>query len=124
MMSYIAMKTGFAALEENRWYWEIDNDYSHKFRIVEDVVKHWKNRSKVTRQYASNLLGFILKANDRIFGSERPEYSGKRHVGDIVMHHGHECRVTGVWSDDGKDGLSIVPTGGYGFEVDIYEEQL
>ena len=22
MMSYIAMKTGFAALEENRWYWD------------------------------------------------------------------------------------------------------
>ena len=52
------------------------------------------------------------------------EYTGKHYVGAVVMHKGHECKVTAVWNDDGTNGVSIIPTGGYGFEVDIYEEQL
>ena len=51
-------------------------------------------------------------------------YTGKHFIGEIVNHHGHECRVTAVWNDDGKNGISIVPTGDYGFEIDIYEDQL
>lgn len=51
-------------------------------------------------------------------------YTGKHYVGEIVTHRGHECKVTHVWEDDGKNGISIIPTGGYGFEVDIYDEQL
>lgn len=53
-------------------------------------------------------------------------YSGKHWVGEIVMHRGHECRVTAVWRDtiEDRNGISIIPTGGYGFEIDIYEEQL
>lgn len=51
-------------------------------------------------------------------------YTGSHYVGEIVTHHGHECRVVCVWSDDGKNGVTIIPTGNYGFEVDIYEEQL
>ena len=51
-------------------------------------------------------------------------YSGKYHIGEIVDHRGHECRITRTWCVDGKNGLSIIPTGGYGFEVDLYEEQL
>lgn len=52
------------------------------------------------------------------------KYTGKHYVGEIVMHRNHECIVIGVWSDDGKNGITIIPTGGYGFDVDIYEEQL
>ena len=56
------------------------------------------------------------------------KYTGKHYVGEIVFHKGgnmtHECEVTAVWKVDGRNGISIVPTGGYGFEIDIYEEQL
>ena len=51
-------------------------------------------------------------------------YAGKYSVGQIVMHRGHECRVTAVWNDDGKSGVTIVPTGDYGFEVDVYDENV
>ena len=51
-------------------------------------------------------------------------YTGSHYVGEIVTHNGHECRVTKVWVDDDKNGISIVPTGNYGFEIDIYDEQL
>ena len=51
-------------------------------------------------------------------------YTGKHYVGEVVIHHDHVCRVTNVWNDEGKNGISIVPIGGYGFEVDIYDEQL
>lgn len=52
------------------------------------------------------------------------KYTGKHYANEIVIHRGHECRITAVWNDDGKNGISIVPTGGYGFEVDLYEDQL
>ena len=52
------------------------------------------------------------------------KYTGKHYVGEIVRHRGHECLVTAVWNDEGQNGLSIIPTGGYGFEVDLYEWQL
>lgn len=55
----------------------------------------------------------------------RMKHFTKHYVGEIVSHHGHECRVTGTWTDDdGRSGITIVPTGGYGFEVDIYDDQL
>lgn len=56
------------------------------------------------------------------------QYTGTHRVGEIVSHKGggmtHECIITAVWKVDGKNGISIKPTGNYGFEVDIYEEQL
>lgn len=52
------------------------------------------------------------------------KYNGKHFIGEVVTHRGHECKVTNVWSGEGKDGVSIVPTGDYGFEIDIYEDQL
>ena len=51
-------------------------------------------------------------------------YDGKHYVGEVVNHRGHECRVIAVWKDNGKNGISIIPTGNYGCEIDIYEEQL
>ena len=51
-------------------------------------------------------------------------YTGKHYIGEIVSHRGHECVVTAVWSDEGRNGISIKPTGGYGFEIDIYDDQL
>lgn len=56
------------------------------------------------------------------------KYTGKHYVGEIVYHKGgkmmHECTVIDVWCVDGKNGIDIEPTGGYGFPVSIYEEQL
>lgn len=51
-------------------------------------------------------------------------YTGEHFVGEITHHREHEVIVTDVWNVDGKNGISIKPTGDYGFEVDIYEEQL
>ena len=51
-------------------------------------------------------------------------YTGKHFVGEIVSHRGHECRIIAVWNDGDKNGISIVPVGDYGFEIDIYDEQL
>lgn len=52
------------------------------------------------------------------------EYTGIHFVGEIVRHREHVCSVTAVWTDDeGKNGISIKPVD-YGFEVDLYEEQL
>ena len=36
----------------------------------------------------------------------------------------HECEVTHVWNVDGRNGISIIPTGNYGFEIDVYEDLL
>lgn len=52
------------------------------------------------------------------------KYTGKHYVGEIVDHKGHECRVLAVWIDEGRNGITIEPTGDYGFPVDIYDEQL
>lgn len=54
------------------------------------------------------------------------EYTGKYVVGQVVMHKGHECEVVDVWTDfdNGKNGVTIKPTGNYGFPIDIYEEQV
>lgn len=46
------------------------------------------------------------------------------HAGDILDYHGHECLVLGEWEDEGKLGITIEPTGDYGFPVDVYEEQV
>lgn len=51
-------------------------------------------------------------------------YTGVHYVGEIVMHREHECIVTHVWNDDGRNGITIKPTGNYGFEIDIYDELL
>ena len=48
----------------------------------------------------------------------------KHYVGEIVIHHGHECVVTDVWDNEGKPGITIEPTGDYGFPIDIYDDQL
>lgn len=55
-------------------------------------------------------------------------YTGKHSIGDIVYWQGkemvHECKVTGLWKNEGRNGVSIIPTGDYGFEMDVYEDQL
>lgn len=52
------------------------------------------------------------------------EYTGKHWIGEIVYHRGHKCRVIGTWSEEGRNGITIEPTGDYGFPIDIYDEQL
>lgn len=53
-------------------------------------------------------------------------YTGTHRVGEIVYHRRHKCIVKAVWvdADNGKNGITIEPLEGYGFEVDIYDEQL
>ena len=53
-------------------------------------------------------------------------YTGKYHVGDIIQYRGHECRVTRCWmvDEDDGNGISIIPTGGYGFGRDILESEM
>lgn len=60
------------------------------------------------------------------YEGEEPEepYTGSFREGQIVTHNGHECRITKTWRVDGENGISITPTGDYGFEIDIYEDQL
>ena len=42
-------------------------------------------------------------------------------VGDVVIYDGtFRCKVTALWSDEGKDGVTIVPTGHYGFPRDVF----
>ena len=54
------------------------------------------------------------------------EYTGKHYVGEIAkIRHGemiHEVIVTGVWECEGN-GVTIEPTGNYGFPIDLYDDQ-
>ena len=52
------------------------------------------------------------------------EYTGSHYVGEIVQYRSHECEVVDVWSDDGRNGITIVPTGAYGFPIDLYDDEL
>ena len=55
---------------------------------------------------------------------ENAKYTGKHYVGEIVMHGQHECVVLEVWNVEGRNGITIKPTGNYGFDIDIFDEQL
>ena len=53
------------------------------------------------------------------------------YVGEIVHYKSwngfdHECVITSLWTDPdtGKPGVAIIPTGDYGFEINVYEDQL
>lgn len=61
----------------------------------------------------------LMKKLDGMHG-----YTGKHYVGQIVTHRNHECVVTMTWNVDGRNGISIKPTENYGFEIDIYDEEL
>lgn len=48
------------------------------------------------------------------------------YIGEIVKHRSHVCKVTAVWldPDNKRTGITIEPVEGYGFPVDIYDDQL
>ena len=100
------------------------NDYYFRTAIVESVGTYWwfGETLKCIHISADTLDEgtYIIDSVTNLSG----DYTGSHHVGDIVDHRGHECRVTRVWEVDGKNGISILPTGNYGFEIDIFEEQL
>lgn len=51
--------------------------------------------------------------------------TGKYHVGETVTHRGHKCEVIDLWTDDeGRPGVTIQPVEGYGFPVDVYEDEV
>lgn len=57
------------------------------------------------------------------------ENKSKYNTGDIIKYIGHagmvhECRIVETWEDEGRRGVTIEPTGNYGFPIDLYEDQL
>lgn len=50
----------------------------------------------------------------------------EHYIGEIVKHRSHVCKVTAVWvdPDNRRTGITIEPVEGYGFPVDIYDDQL
>lgn len=78
-------------------------------------------RTRACKNLFYSIAGYCL---DSDYNKWFIQYTGKHYVNQIVDHNGHQCRVTRVWNDGEKNGISIIPTGGYGFEIDIYEEQL
>ena len=67
MFTYSKLAEGYKALAQHRSYWEFDNDYKHKFRIIEDSVQNWDTLSDGSKPYVGGLLAFMLDANKRIF---------------------------------------------------------
>ena len=51
-------------------------------------------------------------------------YTGNHYVGEIVYHQGHECKVLCCWEYEEENGITIEPTGNYGFPIDIFDDQL
>ena len=74
-VTYEALCNGFEILNQNRWYWEIDNDYSSKFRIVSETVDNWECTSNESLSYVIDILDFLLCASARIFKTGIPVYS-------------------------------------------------
>jgi hypothetical protein len=61
------VKAVYEKLNENRWYWEMDNEYKHKFWIVEDGAKNWERISRESKPYVLDMARFMEEANKRIF---------------------------------------------------------
>lgn len=57
---------GLKSLKANEWYWEMDNDYRDKYRIVKDIIIT-ENLGEDNWAYGCSLLTFLLEANNRIF---------------------------------------------------------
>lgn len=52
------------------------------------------------------------------------KYTGKHFIGEIIYYKSHECIVENVWNYESRNGISIHPTGMYGFTIDLYDDQL
>lgn len=87
----------------------------------EETEDESERRTRACKNLFYSLAGYC---DDSDYHKWFNTYEGKHYVDEIVYHNSHQCKVTKVWHADGKDGISIIPTGGYGFEIDIYEEQL
>lgn len=49
----------------------------------------------------------------------------KFYEGQLINYNCHQCKVTETWCDeDGNEGITIKPTGNYGFPIDLYCEGL
>lgn len=57
---------GLKILKLNEGYWEMDNDYRDKYRIVKDIGTS-ENLAKDNWEYGCSLLSFLLEVNNRIF---------------------------------------------------------
>ena len=54
---------GLAELSKNDWYWGLDKDYSHKYKMLFDYA----DCTAETRKYLESVLLFMLDASRRIF---------------------------------------------------------
>ena len=74
-VSFKAVKRAYEILNTNRSYWEMDNDYSRKFAIIENAAKNWDKVSYESKPYVMDLVEFMLKASARIFKTGIPVYN-------------------------------------------------
>lgn len=88
------------------------------FKEAQEIGQKWRERAE--DNWADTF--------DYVISDEVEQYTGAHYVGEIIRYKGkyseHECKVTHVWNVDGKNGVSIIPTGNYGFEIDVYEDLL
>ena len=106
----------------HRKYAKNVNEY--RYSMVESVIPYkYKGQTKKAINLHFDQLLDSTHMVDEVY-TEDTTYTGDHWVGEIVTHKGHECRVTNVWKNEGKNGITIIPTGGYGFEIDIYDSKL
>lgn len=72
---YERLKYVYDLLCEHREYWELDNDYKSKFRIIADTVEHWDSVTFESKFYVMDLSDFMLKASARIFKHGVPVFA-------------------------------------------------
>lgn len=73
--NYNRLKNVYDLLCEHRDYWEFDNDYKSKFRIIADTVEHWDSVTYESKIYVMDLSDFMLKASARIFKHGVPVFA-------------------------------------------------
>ena len=119
MIPYKSFEVNFEAVESGAFQygnqtttvWVDDSGHSHHVD-----TRYWVGTfDKCCRQILDDYYGRNIEKVER----------HDHYIGEIVQHKGHECEVTIVWADDqGRHGITIQPTGNYGFPIDIYDDQL
>lgn len=96
----------------------ISNRVCATFEEAQDLGQRWREKE----------MDIWNHCYDYTITTEPSEYTGDHYVGEIIDFKGkygtHKCKITRVWNADGQNGVSIIPTGNYGFEIDVFEEQL
>lgn len=107
--------------------WENGNVDSFDTRYEKVTPEHfeWFAKDALKNYVMKTISVYAIHCDAELEQDRKVEaaYTGKHHVGEIVHHGKHECRVTRCWDCGDGNGISIVPTGDYGFEVDVCPEE-